>query len=99
LRLKEQQYKKKEEDLRLKEEELRLKDLEERRIIEARIIKENRIKEENERIKEWEIKFDADQKRKEEELIAKFAENNRKNANAKENELNEEVVEDNKSIN
>ena len=97
--MKEYKHKKREEELRLKAEELRLKDLEDQKLLEKRTIEKNRIKEENERIKEWEIKFDADQKRKEEELIAKFAENNRKNANAKENELNEEVVEDNKSIN
>ena len=33
---------------------------------------EERIKLENQRIKEWEQKFDLDQKKKEEELIKKF---------------------------
>ena len=33
---------------------------------------EERIREENRRIKEWEDKFDIDQKKKEEELIKKF---------------------------
>ena len=33
---------------------------------------EDRIREENRRIKEWEDKFDQDQKKKEEELIKKF---------------------------
>ena len=33
---------------------------------------EDRIREENRRIKEWEDKFDQEQKKKEEELIKKF---------------------------
>ena len=33
---------------------------------------EERIREENRRIKEWEDKFDQEQKKKEEELIKKF---------------------------
>ena len=31
-----------------------------------------RIKSENERIREWEIKFDEEQKKKEEEILKKF---------------------------
>ena len=38
----------------------------------ARIIEEKRIKDEDERIKDWERKFDKEQVRKEEELIKKF---------------------------
>ena len=33
---------------------------------------EERVREENRRIKEWEDKFDQEQKKKEEELIKKF---------------------------
>ena len=33
---------------------------------------EKRIKEEQEKIRQWEIKFDEEQKKKEEELIRKF---------------------------
>ena len=33
---------------------------------------EERIRQENQRIKEWEEKFDLEQKKKEEELIKKF---------------------------
>ena len=33
---------------------------------------EERIRQENQRIKEWEEKFDIEQKKKEEELIKKF---------------------------
>ena len=52
---------------------------------EKKIIEEKRIKEENERIKQWEIKFDADLKKKEEELIQKFYSNQ---------EIEDEVMED-----
>ena len=38
----------------------------------AKIEEEERIREENRRIKEWEDKFDQEQKIKEEELIKKF---------------------------
>ena len=38
----------------------------------AKIEEEERIREENRRIKEWEDKFDREQKIKEEELIKKF---------------------------
>ena len=37
---------------------------------------EERIREENRRIKEWEDKFDQEQKLREEELIRKFYSNN-----------------------
>ena len=40
--------------------------------LKAKIEEEERIKEENKRIKEWEDKFDQEQKIKEEELINKF---------------------------
>jgi len=46
--------------------------------MEAKIVKENIIKEENERIKQWEINFDAEQEKKEKELIKKFSVNNLK---------------------
>ena len=38
----------------------------------AKAEEEDRIREENKRIKEWEDKFDQEQKIKEEELIKKF---------------------------
>ena len=38
---------------------------------------EDRIREENRRIKEWEDKFDLEQKKKEEELIKKFYQSSR----------------------
>ncbi len=37
-----------------------------------KVEEEERIREENKRIKEWEDKFDQEQKKKEEELIRKF---------------------------
>ena len=40
--------------------------------LKAKMEEEERIKEENRRIKEWEDKFDQEQKIKEEELIKKF---------------------------
>ena len=50
-------------------------------MIQKKIFEEKRIKEENERIKNWEIKFDAEQKKKEDELLTKF-----NNAKEKEDE-------------
>ena len=38
------------------------------------MLKKNRIKQENQRIKEWEIKFDEEQRKKEEESLKKFKE-------------------------
>ena len=46
--------------------------MEKQKILNAKIEEEKRIHEENERVKEWEIKFDEEQKKKEEELIRKF---------------------------
>ena len=46
--------------------------MKEEKIREAAIAEEKRIETENKRIKEWEIKFDEDQKKKEDELIKKF---------------------------
>ena len=40
--------------------------------LKAKMEEEDRIREENRRIKEWEDKFDQEQKKKEEELIKKF---------------------------
>ena len=40
--------------------------------LKAKMEEEDRIREENRRIKEWEDKFDLEQKKKEEELIKKF---------------------------
>jgi hypothetical protein len=74
----------------LKEEELRLKDLDDKRIYEKKITDEKRLKEENERIKQWEIKFDAEQKRKEEELIKKFYNNKVKVDEVTEDEIKTE---------
>ena len=99
IRLKEQQNRMREEKLKLKEEELKLKDLAEQKIIELKIAEENKIKEENIKIKEWEIKFDAEQKRKEEELIRKFNDNNLQNKETTKKNLEEKVTEENKSIN
>ena len=56
----------------MKEDELKIKNLEERKMFEKRITEEKRIKDENERIKQWEIKFDADLAIKEDELNKKF---------------------------
>ena len=68
-----------EKQRRIKEEkEIALKQMEE---------KEIRIKEENRRLKEWEDKFDQDQKIKEEELLKKFHSNHAKN-----NNIIEEVI-------
>ena len=72
LKLKDQKHKKREEELILKENELKLKNLEEQKIFEKRIAEEKRTNEENERIKQWEKKFDSDLAKKEEELIKKF---------------------------
>ena len=41
-------------------------------MIEKEIYEEKRIKEEDDRIKDWEINFDAEQAKKEEELLKKF---------------------------
>ena len=59
------------------EKEIALKQKEEEEI---------RIREENRRIKEWEQKFDHEQKVKEEELIKKFYTDNPKNLNKKEDD-------------
>ena len=47
--------------MKLREEELKLKELNEEKVINLRIIEANRIKDEEERIREWEIKFDEEQ--------------------------------------
>ena len=53
--------------------------LEEQKNIRDKIEKEERDKKENERIKEWEAKFDDDQRQREDDLINKFYnEENRK---------------------
>ena len=49
---------------------------------------EERIREENRRIKEWEDKFDREQKIREEELIKKFYNNDLTDNRPKENEEN-----------
>ena len=46
-----------------------------------------RIKQENQRIKEWEQKFDLDQKKKEEELIKKFYSDQSTNQNQDESQI------------
>ena len=58
MRLNELNQRKIQEELQLKEEEIRLENLREQKIIQARILEEKRIKDEEERIKEWERKFD-----------------------------------------
>ena len=93
LKLKDFNHRKKEEELQLKEEEIILRNLEEQKIIEAGIIEEKRIKDEDERIKKWERKFDEDQIRKEEELIKKF--NDQLN---KEKEENKKIIEFKKEV-
>ena len=45
--------------------------------------------EENRRIKEWEIKFDEEQKKKEEELIRKFYSDNDQTIGENKDDLNE----------
>ena len=57
---------------------------------------EERIRVENQRIKEWEEKFDIDQKKKEEELIKKFYSDGIPNP-VKDNENNEDQNLDNSS--
>ena len=52
----------------------------------AKLEEEERIREENRRIKEWEDKFDQEQKLKEEELIKKFY--NDQNSDESENVIN-----------
>ena len=49
---------------------------------------EDRIKEENRRIKEWEDKFDQEQRAREEELIKKFYSDN-STPSKEENEIND----------
>ena len=61
-------------NLNKKKKSLRLQELKEQKLRDAKIAEEIRIKNENERIKEWELKFDQEQKKKEEELIKKFNE-------------------------
>ena len=53
---------------------------------------EERIREENRRIKEWEDKFDQEQKKKEDELIKKFYSDNSilDNVDQKENTTDED---------
>jgi len=60
---------------------------------------EERIKQENQRIKEWEDKFDQDQKQKEDDLIKKFYSNkgNEKNKDNEDQEAN--VVNEDKEKN
>ena len=57
-----------------------MKDLEEQKVLEAKISEEKRIQDENERIKEWERKFDIEQTKKEEEFIKKFGYSKNKNS-------------------
>ena len=51
---------------------------------------EDRIKEENRRLKEWEDKFDQEQKKREEELIRKFYSDHPGNINQEKKIDNEE---------
>ena len=82
--------KKREEELILRENDLKLKDLEEQKIFQKRIAEEKRIKEENERIKQWEKKFDENLAKKEDELIKKFYSNQVKEDEVKKDELKKE---------
>ncbi len=57
-----------------------------------------RIKEENRRIKEWERKFDEEQKIKEEELIRKFYSNDsQKTSGSNPSEINQQDQENSNS--
>ena len=59
---------------------------------EARIADEKRLEAENQRIKEWEIKFDEEQRKKEEELIRRFEEKeNIENQIGKNNSSNDDT--------
>ena len=59
---------------------MKKQDLEEQKVLEAKIAEEKRIQDENERIKEWERKFDIEQAKKEEEFIKKFGYSKNKNS-------------------
>ena len=48
--------------------------MKEEKIREAAIAEERRIEAEDKRVREWELKFDEEQRKKEEELIKKFKE-------------------------
>jgi hypothetical protein len=65
-----------------------LENLREKKITEARLFEEKRVKDEEERIKEWERKFDKEQIAKEEELIKKF-----NDQLIREKEENEKIIE------
>ena len=57
-----------------------------------------RIKEENRRIKEWERKFDEEQKIKEEELIRKFySDDSQKTSSSNPSEINQQDQENSNS--
>ena len=62
----------------------------------AKIEEEERIREENRRIKEWEDKFDQEQKKKEEELIRKFYSD--KTASTNENDSQTDNKDEDKNI-
>ena len=73
-----------------KDEEKQARIKEEKEIAMRQVEEEElRIKEENRRLKEWEEKFDKEQKIKEQELIDKFYSNYSKDQNKEEAEVNQ----------
>jgi hypothetical protein len=59
-----------------------MQEKEEQKLKDARIHEEKRIDDENERMKVWEKNFDAEQKKKEEELLKKFYNDEKQNERA-----------------
>ena len=74
-----------------------MKDLEEQKVLETKIAEEKRIQDENERIKEWERKFDIEQNKKEEEFIKKFGYSKNKDSELKNNSTKVEEPVDEKN--
>ena len=67
--------------------------------LKAKEEEEERIREENRRIKEWEDKFDQEQKKKEDELIRKFYSDNSMDQNNENLETNLENTKDEENKN
>ena len=65
-----------------------MQEIKEQKLRDAKIAEDIRIKNENERIKEWEIKFDQEQKMKEEDLIKKYKEDKEKEGEIQNKDFN-----------
>ena len=78
------------------QEEQRLLDEKRAKLLREKDEEEARIKEENRRIKEWEDKFDQEQRVREEELIKKFYSDHSKSSITK-NESKDDVEKEEKN--